>query len=157
MKGCTILLVEDSADDEALTVRALKQYPVANQVVVVRDGAEALDFLHGDRARPLPELVLLDLNLPGIDGLEVLRRIRADERTARLPVVILTGSAEESDLARSYAGGASSYVRKPVDFDEFLDAVRQLAIVADRAFSPATIGILAALSADGPEPPERAE
>ena len=149
--GHTILLVEDNADDEALTLRALERYPVSNQVVVVRDGPAALEFLHGDRTRALPELVLLDLNLPTMSGLEVLQRIRAEERTALLPVVILTASAEESDLVGSYARGASSYVRKPVDFAEFAEAVRQIAIVADGAFSPKTIRMLAALSTNEPQ------
>jgi two-component system response regulator len=128
MRNHSILLVEDNADDEVLTLRALEQHKLANVVDVVHDGAEALDFLHGDPGLRLPELVLLDLKLPKVDGLEVLRRIRAEERTRLLPVVVLTASAEESDLMESYHGGANSYVRKPVDFEEFSDAVRQLGL-----------------------------
>jgi two-component system, response regulator len=128
MRHHSILLVEDNADDEMLTLRALEQHKLANVVDVVHDGAEALDFLHGNPDRRLPELVLLDLKLPKVDGLEVLRRIRAEERTRLLPVVVLTASAEESDLMQSYHGGANSYVRKPVDFEEFSDAVRQLGL-----------------------------
>lgn len=129
----TILLVEDDADDEALTVRALTQYRVTNDIVVVRDGAEALDYLfctgtYAGRQPATPAVVLLDLKLPRIDGLEVLRRVRADERTKYLPVVILTSSDEEQDIVRSYSLGANSYVRKPVDFGRFSDAVRQLGL-----------------------------
>lgn len=129
----TILLVEDDADDEALTVRALTQYRVTNDIVVVRDGAEALDYLfctgtYAGRQPATPAVVLLDLKLPRIDGLEVLRRLRADERTKYLPVVILTSSDEEQDIVRSYSLGANSYVRKPVDFGRFSDAVRQLGL-----------------------------
>jgi len=129
-----ILLVEDNPDDEALTIRALKQHQIANRVVVAHDGAEALDFLFatGEYAgRSLdnpPQLILLDLNLPKLSGLEVLQRIRADARTEALPVVILTTSNEERDLIDSYHLGANSYVRKPVDFHEFSEAVRQLGI-----------------------------
>ena len=128
----TILLVEDSSSDEELTLRALRKSNIANRVVVARDGAEALDYLFAqgafvDRdARDLPQVVLLDLNLPKIGGLEVLRRIRADERTKLLPVVILTSSSEDKDLLVGYASGANSYVVKPVDFTQFADAVRQL-------------------------------
>ncbi len=127
-----ILLVEDNPDDEALTLRGFRKANLANEVVVARDGAEALDYLfaagdHAGRdARDLPTLVLLDLKLPKLDGLEVLRRLREDVRTRALPVVILTSSNEEQDLARGYALGANSYVRKPVDFGEFVDAVRTL-------------------------------
>ncbi len=127
-----ILLVEDNASDEALTLRALKRSNVANRVVVVRDGAEALDYLfakgaYSERdAGETPRVVMLDLNLPKIGGLDVLRAIRADERTRLLPVVILTSSEEDQDLVAGYAGGANSYVVKPVDFTEFADAVRQL-------------------------------
>jgi CheY-like chemotaxis protein len=132
MNQKVILLVEDNPSDEALTLRALKKNSVGSDVVVVRDGAEALDYLlaHRDMSdlRALPQLVLLDLNLPKIDGLEVLRRIRADERTRLLPVVILTSSGEERDLVGGYGLGANSYVRKPVDFVEFADAVRQLGL-----------------------------
>jgi two-component system, response regulator len=128
----TILLVEDSSSDEELTLRALRKSNVANRVVVTRDGAEALDYLFARGAfadrdpRDVPQLVLLDLNLPKIGGLEVLRRIRADERTKLLPVVILTSSSEDKDLLVGYASGANSYVVKPVDFTQFADAVRQL-------------------------------
>jgi len=128
----TILLVEDSSSDEELTLRALKKSNIANRVVVTRDGAEALDYLFAQGAfadrdpRDLPQVVLLDLNLPKIGGLEVLRRIRADERTKLLPVVILTSSREDKDLLVGYASGANSYVVKPVDFTQFADAVRQL-------------------------------
>jgi two-component system, response regulator len=131
MNGKVILLVEDNPKDEALTLRALKKSNISNQVVVAHDGAEALDYLHGNAAAAasgMPQLVLLDLKLPKIDGLEVLRRLRADERTRLLPVVILTSSNEESDLVRGYSLGANSYVRKPVDFVEFAEAVRQLGL-----------------------------
>ena len=129
-----ILLVEDNADDEALTLRALKKTQIVQKVVVVRDGAEALDFLfckgnHADRdPSEMPQVTLLDLKLPKVDGLEVLRRLRADERTDALPVVILTSSNEEQDLVDGYKLGANSYVRKPVDFNEFLEAARQLGL-----------------------------
>jgi two-component system response regulator len=129
-----ILLVEDNPDDEALTVRAFRKNNVSNDVVVVRDGAEALDYLfatgrHAGRPQSaLPQVVLLDLKLPKMDGLEVLRRIRADERTRLLPVVILTSSKEERDLVDGYRFGCNSYVRKPVDFDEFIEAARQLGL-----------------------------
>ena len=126
MSGHSILLVEDNPDDEALTLRALEGHHIVNTVEVVHDGAEALEYLLDDANRPLPELVLLDLKLPKVDGVDVLRRLRSEERTALLPVVILTASREESDLVASYSGGANSYVRKPVDFDEFTEAVRQL-------------------------------
>jgi two-component system response regulator len=127
-----ILLVEDNPDDEALTLRALKKNNLANGVVVARDGAEAVDFLFGTGAHAgrditdLPEIVLLDLQLPKLDGFEVLRRIRAHEVTKALPVVILTSSKEERDIAQGYRDGCNSYVRKPVNFDEFVDAARQL-------------------------------
>ena len=129
-----ILLVEDNPDDEALTLRALEKNKIRNEVVVARDGVEALDYLFGRRAHEgrdtsvLPQLVLLDLNLPKVDGLDVLRAIRADERTKRLPVVILTSSKEESDILDGYDLGANSYVRKPVDFTAFAEAVRQLGL-----------------------------
>jgi two-component system response regulator len=126
----TILLVEDSPDDEALTLRALKRNNIANVVVVARDGAQALDALHGPGAAKdgLPSIVLLDLKLPKIDGLEVLKRIRADARTALIPVIILTSSKEEQDLVSGYQNGANSYVRKPVDFNQFVEAVKQLGL-----------------------------
>jgi two-component system response regulator len=129
-----ILLVEDNPDDEALTLRALKKNKVANGVVVARDGTEAVDFLFGTGAHAgrnvaeLPQIVLLDLNLPKLDGFEVLRRIRADDRTRLLPVVILTSSKEERDVVQSYRDGCNSYVRKPVNFDEFIEAARQLGL-----------------------------
>ena len=129
-----ILLVEDNPDDEALTLRALKQHNIANDVVVARNGAEALDYLFGTGAyagRDLadsPAVVLLDLKLPKIDGLEVLKRVRTDERTKRLPVVILTSSGEEEDKSQGYDLGANSYIRKPVSFEQFSEAVRQLGL-----------------------------
>jgi two-component system response regulator len=134
MKNSTILLVEDNPDDEALTLRALKKNNIGNNIFVARDGVEALDFLfctnaYADRdPHDLPQLILLDIKLPKMDGLEVLRRIRADERTHLLPVVILTSSKEEQDLIEGYKGGANSYVRKPVDFAQFMDAMRQLGL-----------------------------
>ena len=123
-----ILLVEDNPDDEALTLRAFRKNNIRNEIVVARDGAEALELLlgTGETARRLPEIVLLDLKLPKVDGLEVLRRIRENERTRLLPVVILTSSKEEMDLTRGYALGANSYIRKPVEFEQFQEAVRQL-------------------------------
>jgi two-component system response regulator len=129
-----ILLVEDNPDDEALTLRALKKNNIQNQVVVARDGAEALDYLFGTGGHAgrdtsaAPSVTLLDLKLPKIDGLEVLKKIRADERTRFLPVVILTSSKEEQDLINGYKLGANSYIRKPVDFSQFIEAVRQLGL-----------------------------
>jgi len=134
MESKTILLVEDNPDDEALTLRALKRNNILNDVVVARDGAEALDYLfaqgvYSDRdPGKLPEVVLLDLKLPKIDGLEVLKRIRGNERTRRLAVVILTSSNEERDIIAGYDLGANSYIRKPVDFNQFMEAVRQLGV-----------------------------
>lgn len=134
MAANSILLVEDNPDDEALTLRAFRKNNVTNEVVVARDGAEALDYLFGSGAYAnrdvtlLPQIVILDLKLPKIDGLEVLRRMRAAPQTKLLPVVILTSSNEERDLLEGYGLGANSYVRKPVDFAEFLDAVRQLGL-----------------------------
>ncbi|MFO0842498.1 MAG: response regulator [Gemmataceae bacterium] len=122
-----ILLVEDNPDDVALTLRAFRRNHILNRVVVARDGVEALDLLHGPDARP-PAVMLLDLKLPRVDGLEVLRRVRADERTRLLRVVVLTSSLEEQDLVQSYSFGANSYIRKPVDFDNFLTAVGQLGL-----------------------------
>jgi two-component system, response regulator len=124
----TILLVEDNPDDEALMLRAFQRSRLANRIEVVRDGAEALAYLVGPAARPLPTLVLLDLKLPKVDGLEVLRRLRADERTRTQPVVVLTSSREEQDLVESYRLGANSYVRKPVDFVQFAEAVQTLGL-----------------------------
>lgn len=127
-----ILLVEDNPDDEALTIRALKKNNIANRVEVARDGVQALDYLFGTGthdgrdASHLPQIVLLDLKLPKVDGLEVLKRIRSDDRTKFVPVTILTSSKEEQDLITSYASGANSYIRKPVDFTQFTEAVRQL-------------------------------
>lgn len=129
-----ILLVEDNPDDEALTMRALKKNNIGNEIFVVRDGVEALDFLfctgdYQDRdPREMPQVILLDLKLPKVDGLEVLSRIRANGKTRVLPVVILTSSKEEQDLIQSYTLGANSYVRKPVDFNQFVEAVRQLGL-----------------------------
>ncbi|HLM77895.1 MAG TPA: response regulator [Rubrobacteraceae bacterium] len=132
--GKVILLVEDNPDDEALTHRALKKNNIGNEVVVARDGAEALDYLFGTGVyegrdlSTMPQVVLLDLKLPKIDGLDVLRRMRADERTKLLPVVVLTSSREQQDLVDSYGYGANSYIRKPVDFAQFIEAVRQLGL-----------------------------
>ena len=130
----TILLVEDNPDDVELTLRALKKNNISNEVVVAKDGAEALDFLFGTGAysgrdtRLQPQVVLLDLKLPKLDGLEVLSRIRRDNRTKILPVVILTSSKEEQDLVTGYSLGANSYIRKPVDFAQFTEAVRNLGL-----------------------------
>lgn len=129
----TILLVEDDPDDEALIMRALTQYRITNDVVVARDGVEALDYLfcvgaYADREPRPPAVVLLDLKLPRLSGLEVLERLRADGRTCHWPVVILTSSDEEQDLIRCYSLGANSYVRKPINFGQFTEAVRQLGL-----------------------------
>ena len=127
-----ILLVEDNQDDEELALLAFKKGQVANRIVVARDGVEAIEYLMGSGRyadvpdHVLPQMVLLDLKLPKVDGLEVLRRIRSEPRTRRIPVIILTSSREEEDLIRSYDLGANSYVRKPVDFQQFVEAVRQL-------------------------------
>lgn len=132
MENRLILLVEDNPDDEALALRALKRQSVSTEVAVARDGAEALDFLFATGAwasrdaSVLPAVVLLDLKLPKVDGLEVLRRVRADQRTRFLPVVIMSSSDEAKDVVESYRLGANSYIRKPVDFALFSDAVRQL-------------------------------
>jgi CheY-like chemotaxis protein len=134
MRDRNILLVEDNATDEALTIRALKKSNILNPVTVARDGVQALEQLFGhtdgsrDAGTTLPQLVLLDLKLPKVDGLEVLRQIRSEERTRLLPVVILTTSTEEKDLLEGYRLGANSYVKKPVDFTQFADAVRQLGL-----------------------------
>ena len=130
----SILLVEDDPDHEALTLRALRRNNVTNGVVVARDGVEALDYLFGEGsfrgrdAANLPQVVVLDLKLPRVDGLEVLRKVRSDNRTRLVPVVILTSSDEEQDMIRGYSLGANSYVRKPVDFLEFVEAARQLGL-----------------------------
>ncbi len=126
-----ILLVEDNPDDEALTLRAFEKSNIGNRIVVVRDGAEALDWLfkrgtYQDRREPDPQIILLDLKLPKVDGLEVLRQLREDQRTKLLPVVILTSSKEESDLLRGYELRANSYIRKPVDFPHFVESVREI-------------------------------
>jgi two-component system response regulator len=129
-----ILLVEDNPDDEALTLRALKKNNITNKIVVARDGVEALDYLFGTgmyagrNTSVEPELILLDLKLPKIDGFEVLKKLRADERTKLLPVVILTSSKEQQDVVNGYGLGANSYVRKPVDFQNFVEAVGQLGL-----------------------------
>jgi two-component system response regulator len=133
MSTNTILLVEDNPDDAELALRAFAKSKIKNDIVLARDGVEALDYLfatgsHAGRAPGLPEIVLLDLNLPRLDGLEVLRRLRADERTRYLPVVVLTSSGQDQDILRSYDLGANSYVRKPVDFGQFVDAARQLGL-----------------------------
>ena len=132
MKNKVILLVEDNPDDEALTLRAFKKNNITNEILVARDGAEALDYLLGSggsgRAIIEPQVVLLDLKLPKVDGLEVLRRLRAEERTRLLPIVILTSSKEDRVVIESYRLGCNSYVRKPVSFDEFLEAARSLGL-----------------------------
>ncbi len=134
MSDKVILLVEDNPDDEALTLRALKKNNIMNEVVVARDGEEALDYLFGTGkyagrdTSAQPQVILLDLQLPKINGIEVLKRLRADPRTALQPVVILTTSSEERDIISSYASGANSYIRKPVDFNQFIEAVKQLGL-----------------------------
>ena len=134
MQNKVILLVEDNPDDETLTLRALSKSNILNKIVVARDGTEALDYLfgtgiHDGRDTSLqPQLILLDLTLPKVDGLEVLKRLRADPRTALLPVTILTTSSEERDIVTSYRLGVNSYIRKPVDSDSFMEAVRQLGL-----------------------------
>ena len=131
MSNIVILLVEDNPRDEALTLRALKKNNIVNDVVVARDGVEALNYLFGDgtdgNVNVMPQLVLLDLKLPKVDGLQVLEKIREDERTRRLPVVIFTSSNEEEDMIKSYNLGANSYVRKPVDFEQLIKKVQLLA------------------------------
>lgn len=130
----TILLVEDNPDDEALTMRAFKKSHLANDVIVARDGVEALDYVFGTGAyegrdiADKPHLILLDLKLPRLDGMDVLKRIRSDERVNLIPVVVLTSSREQEDMVRSYALGANSYIRKPVDFNQFVQAVQQLGL-----------------------------
>lgn len=132
MKENVILLVEDNPDDEALTIRALKKNDIVNDVIVARDGVEALDYLFGSGAYDgrdtnlQPQLILLDLKLPKVGGLEVLQQLRADERTKYVPVVILTSSKEQRDIIACFDNGANSYIRKPVDFEQFLSAVKQI-------------------------------
>ena len=134
MEKKVILLVEDNPDDELLAIRALKKNNIMNDVVIARDGAEALDYLFGTGAYAgrdisiMPQVVLLDLKLPKIDGLGVLKRLRDDERTKLLPVVVLTSSKEDKDLNESYRLGANSYIRKPVDFIQFTEAIKQLGL-----------------------------
>lgn len=134
MNRKTLLLVEDNPDDEALTLRALRKNNIANEIIVARDGQEALDYLFGKGAfdgrdiKQQPQVILLDLKLPKIDGLQVLERLRAEPETRHIPVVVLTSSNEERDIIRSYDLGANSYVRKPVDFEQFLQAARQLGL-----------------------------
>jgi two-component system response regulator len=134
MEEKTILLIEDNPDDELLAVRALRKNKIMNKVVVARDGAEALDYLFGTGPyegrdmSEMPQVILLDLKLPKVDGLEVLKRLRNDERTKVIPVVVLTSSKEERDLTDSYLLGANSYIHKPVDFAQFTEAVRQLGL-----------------------------
>jgi two-component system response regulator len=130
MSDGVILLVEDNPDDEALTLRALKRHKILNEVVVARDGAEAIEYLlpGEDTGRTLPDLVLLDLKLPKVDGLEVLRQIRTDERTMFIPVVVLTSSKEQEDILASYRLHVNAYVRKPIRFDEFTSAISTLGV-----------------------------
>lgn len=130
MKDKIILLVEDNPDDETLTLQALKNNKISNVVKVMRDGQQVLDYFFGEgaSANPLPILVLLDLKLSKVDGLELLRRIRADERTCMQPVIILSSSNEEHDMVNAYRIGANSYIRKPVDFNQFMEAIRQLGL-----------------------------
>jgi two-component system response regulator len=133
MSAKWILLAEDNPDDEVLTLRTFERYQIANRVIVAHDGAEALEVLFGAKpldntVRGLPQLVLLDLNLPKVDGLEVLRRIRNHERTRRLPIILLTSSMEEQELVHNYDLGASSEVRKPLDFPQLVDAIRKLSL-----------------------------
>jgi two-component system response regulator len=130
LKPKIILLVEDNPDDEALTLRALKKNNILNEVIVARDGQQAIDYFFGgdSSGNPVPAVILMDLKLPRIDGLEVLRRIRADDQTRLLPIVILTSSKEEQDVLSGYSLGANSYIRKPVDFGQFTEAIRQLGL-----------------------------
>ncbi len=134
MESKNLLLVEDNPDDEVLTLRALRKHNLANNIMVARDGQEALDYLFGEGeysgrdTRVLPQVILLDLKLPKVDGLQVLERLRSDPRTKHVPVVVLTSSNQEQDMLRSYDLGAKSHVRKPVDFEQFLEAARQLGL-----------------------------
>jgi DNA-binding response OmpR family regulator len=127
MAAQKILLVEDNPDDQTLTLRALKKQNIANDIVVLSDGVEALEYL-SDPDKPLPDLVLLDLKLPRLDGLALLRKLRDEPRTQLLPVVVLTSSDEDRDVIEGYRLGANSYIRKPVDFNQFTEAVRQLGL-----------------------------
>jgi two-component system, response regulator len=127
-RGGAILLVEDNPDDEALTLRAFQKNNLTNEIIVKRDGAEALAWLFDEKRQVDPQVILLDLKLPKVDGLEVLRQIRADPSTSYLPVVILTSSSVESDLVRGYELRANSYIRKPVDFSRFIDAAREIGL-----------------------------
>ena len=134
MKNKIVLLVEDNPDDEALTVRALRKNHLSNEIIVARDGQEALDFMFGQGAYAdrdtsvLPQVILLDLKLPKVDGLQVLEQLRANPKTRHVPIVILTSSSQEQDMIRGYDLGANSFVRKPVDFEQFLEAARQLGL-----------------------------
>jgi len=134
MQQKILLLVEDNPDDEVLTLRALRKHNLVNEIVVARDGQEALDYLFGEGGysgrdtRVLPQVILLDLKLPKVDGLQVLERLRAEPQTRHVPVVVLTSSNQEQDMLRSYDLGANGYVRKPVDFGQFLEAARQLGL-----------------------------
>lgn len=134
MKNKIVLLVEDNPDDEALTVRALRKNHLSNEITVARDGQEALDFMFGQGAYAdrdtsiLPQVILLDLKLPKVDGLQVLEQLRANPKTRHVPIVILTSSSQEQDMIRGYDLGANSFVRKPVDFEQFLEAARQLGL-----------------------------
>ncbi len=140
MKNKTILLVEDNPDDVKLTLRALKNCNIANEVAIAHDGVEALERLAG--LNPLPTIILLDLKLPRLSGLEVLKRIRDDARLKRLPVIVLTSSKEDQDILKSYDFGANSYIRKPVEFEQFNEAIRHL-------------GLYWLLLNEPPPPPER--
>jgi two-component system response regulator len=134
MKNKSILLVEDNPRDEALTMRALKKTGIASEIIVARDGVEALDYLFGTGVYEgrdtsiLPQLVMLDLKLPKMDGLQVLQRLRADERTKRLTIVVFTSSSEEEDMMKSFDLGANSYVRKPIDFEQFAEVTQKLGV-----------------------------
>lgn len=133
MRSEVILLIEDNPRDEALTLRALRKSNIVNEVVVAHDGVEALDYLFKENAEtgelnPLPQLILLDLKLPKVDGLEVLKSVRENARTRLLPVVVFTSSSEQEDIVKSFDRGANSYVRKPVDFEQFLEATKQLGL-----------------------------
>ena len=146
MSSLTILLVEDNPDDEFLTVRELKKQHIVDEIISVHDGVEATEYLFGTGqysrrdVRDLPTVVLLDLKLPKVDGLEVLRRIRADDRTKHIPVVVLTSSDDPRDVVESYRLGANSYVRKPVDFNRFQEAVRHLQFYWLRLNEPPPFG-----------------